>query len=107
MAGNVKWDDRKLKQQVAAAAAGGGMERAVLMVESDAKRFVAVDTGRLRSSITHEIERSKNEIVGRVGTNVVYGIVQEYGSSRMPAHPYLRPSLAKNLNKIRQLFGGK
>ena len=28
--------------------------------------------GRLRSSITHEVEKSGKEIIGRVGTNVEY-----------------------------------
>jgi len=69
--------------------------------------MVAVDTGRLRASITHEIEITKNEVVGRIGTNVDYAIVQEYGSSKMAAHPYLRPSLRKNLGKIKALFKEK
>ncbi len=106
MAKQVKWNDRKLKQQVAAAA-DGGMEKAVLMVESDAKRIVRVDTGRLRASITHEIEKTRNMITGRVGTNVNYAIAQEYGTSKQSGHAYLRPALVKNLSKIKQLFKGR
>lgn len=98
-----KWNDSKLKAEVNQKVRAN-MEKAVLMVENDAKRFVAVDTGRLRSSITHEIERSKDEIIGRVGTNVNYGIDQEYGNSRQSGTPYLRPALRKNLSKIKQLF---
>ncbi len=107
MAGSsFKWNDSKLRQAVDVRIRNN-MERAVLMVENDAKRFVAVDTGRLRSSITHEITESKNEIKGVVGTNVDYAIPQEYGTSKMAAHPYLRPSLKKNIPKIRQMFKGR
>lgn len=76
-------------------------------MRDDAKREVRVDTGRLRASITHEVEKTKNEIIGRVGSNVEYAIPQEYGTSKMSAHPYLRPALEKNKGKIKQLLGGK
>ena len=94
------------------------IEKACLMVESDVKRsFVTspsppggppgVDTGRLRTSITHEVEETINEIVGRVGTNLDYAIFLEYGTSRMAARPFLRPGLAKNIPAIKQLFRRK
>jgi len=83
------------------------MEKACILVRDDAKREVRVDTGRLRASITHEVEKTKNEIIGRVGSNVEYAIPQEYGTSKMSAHPYLRPALEKNKGKIKQLLGGK
>ena len=58
-----------------------------------------VDTGRLRSSITHEVQASKNEIIARVGTNVVYGKWLELGTSRMQARPWLRPAFEKGVKK--------
>ena len=104
MAGSsFKWDDRKFKVEVDNTI-HQKIEKACLMVESDAKRFVAVDTGRLRSSITHEITESKDEVRGVVGTNVDYAIAQEYGTSKQSGHAYLRPALAKNLSKIKALF---
>ena len=106
MANSFKWDDRKLRQAIDVRIRNN-MERAVLMVENDAKRFVAVDTGRLRSSITHEIEVTKNEVRGIVGTNVDYAIAQEYGTSKQSGTPYLRPALKKNIPKIRQMFKGR
>ena len=63
------------------------------IAEVSAKGHVAVDTGNLRRSITHELGR---DILGwfvRVGTNVRYGIYQEVGTMYHPAQPYLRPAL--------------
>jgi len=101
-----KWDDSKLRTEVNQKVKAN-MEKACLLVENDAKRFVAVLTGNLRGSITHEIKVTKNEVKGVVGTNVNYAIPQEYGTSKMAAHPYLRPALKKNIPKIKQLLGGK
>jgi len=100
-----KWDDSKLKREVANTV-HQKIEKACLMVESDDKRICPVDTGRLRASLTHEIETAVNEVVGRVGTDVDYSIFVEYGTSRQSAQPYLRPALKKNIPAIKQLFKG-
>lgn len=60
--------------------------------EKIAKEHVAVDTGNLRRSITHEVTMRRKPFV-RIGTNVRYGIYQELGTRYHPAHPYLRPAL--------------
>ena len=106
MANKFRWDDSKLRMEVNSKVRAN-MEKACLMVEADAKRICPVDTGRLRSSLTYEIETGKDEITGKVGTNVEYSIPVEFGTSKQRAQPYLRPSLAKNIPKIKQLFGGK
>lgn len=69
--------------------------RRTLAVERAAKRLCPVDTGRLRSSITHEIQKDGRGLVGVVGTNVSYAAYVEFGTSRMRAQPYLRPALAE------------
>jgi len=76
------------------------MSKACLMVERDAKKLCPVDTGRLRSSITHEIEG----LTGRVGTNVEYARHVELGTHKMAAQPYLRPALHQNEKAILALF---
>jgi len=87
------------------------MEEACLLVEGDAKRLQTphVDTGRLRSSITHEIEG----LTGRVGSNVEYARRIELGfvgvdslgrKFNQKPYPYLRPALHKNEKKILALF---
>jgi phage gpG-like protein len=55
----------------------------VLRIEGKAKQATVVDTGRLRSSITHRIAQD----TGIIGTNVSYSPFAEYGTIRMaPRH---------------------
>lgn len=54
----------------------------------------ATDTGRLRASITHALEVDALGLVAKVGTDVIYGLYLELGSSRMSARPWLRPALS-------------
>lgn len=67
--------------------------RRTAKVEAAAKQNCPVDTGRLRSSISHELALDGG-IVGRVGTNVFYAPFVELGTSRMSAQPFLRPALS-------------
>lgn len=100
----VKWYGDKLIAEVGLKCFQA-MEKACLLVEGDAKRICPVDTGRLRASLSHEIEKKGDETVGRVGTNVEYGVYVEYGTSKMSAKPYLRPALENNKGKIKRLLG--
>lgn len=67
--------------------------RRTIRVESAAIRLCPVDTGRLRSSITHDMERDSRGLVGFVGTNVEYGPYVELGTRFMRPQPFLRPAL--------------
>lgn len=67
--------------------------RRTIRVESAAIRLCPVDTGRLRSSISHDLDRDGRGLVGFVGTNVEYAIFVELGTRFMRAQPYLRPAL--------------
>jgi len=78
-----------------------GLNRAVtstcMSIEKDAKTKAPVDTGRLKSSITHKVDQTgAHSISGQVGTNVFYAIYQEFGTTRMKAHPYLLPAFYEN-----------
>jgi phage gpG-like protein len=62
------------------------MQRAVLGVIRRAKlnltgRFLRVQTGRLRSSVTSRVMIAGPEVVGIIGTNVFYGRIHEEGVS--------------------------
>ena len=69
------------------------LTRAAVAVELAAKRFAPVDTGRLRASISHTVERDAKGPVAFVGSNVNYAIYQELGTRYQPGTPYLRPAL--------------
>lgn len=66
--------------------------------EAHAKEIItekgAVDTGRLRNSITYQVgETNSKEPCVYVGTNVKYALWVEDGTSRMKARPYLKPAV--------------
>lgn len=54
-------------------------------------------TGTLQKSIAHEVHADGSSVVARIGTNVAYGRHLEFGTRRMSARPYLRPSLSEYL----------
>ena len=81
---------------------GGVIEALTILAqagEASAKDHVAVDTGNLRRSITHEIITGRNPFA-RVGTSVVYAVYQDVGTRHHPAHPFLRPAM----EAVRQLI---
>ena len=107
---------------------GRRLSRACLLVERDAKlsfgprhskgtesqtapgETPSVITGTLRRSITHETDALR--LVGRVGSNVTYARIQEKGGfagrghrTYIPARPYLRPALDRNMREISIIMG--
>lgn len=72
---------------------GKDLARRAVRVEGTAKRLCPVDTGRLRSSITHDIEHDSGGLVAFVGTNVSYAIFVELGTRYTRSQPFLRPAL--------------
>lgn len=86
--------------------------------ESYAKQLCPVDTGRLRSSITHQREGNDTEVIG---TNVEYAPYVEIGHHQeagryvpaigkrlvkdyVPGKPYLRPSLENHKEEYKKVF---
>jgi HK97 gp10 family phage protein len=69
-------------------------------VESQAKKNASgrpgpnVDTGRLRSSITHVLGSDEDGVYVDIGTNVEYGKYLEHGTVYMPPYPFLEPALS-------------
>lgn len=61
-------------------------------IAADARRFVPVDTGELRSSI--RVDDTTAEVVA----DAEHAGYVELGTSRMAAQPYLRPALYKRRN---------
>lgn len=63
----------------------------------DGSRGPRVRTGRLRSSITHQLGADGQGLFVDVGTNVVYGRYLELGTPRMRPYPFLVPALPAGL----------
>ena len=53
---------------------------ATLLVQRDAKRLSPVDSGRLRASIMPEVRTEGNNIMGVVGSKVIYAPYMEFGT---------------------------
>ena len=79
---------------------GGKKEEAYS--KSELTRQGAVDTGRLRSSMTHEVTDSGTAVI--VGTSTEYATYVEAGTSKMPARPYLRPAVQDHLEEYKRMI---
>ena len=71
-----------------------------LTAEKYAKEIVPVDTGRLRNSITHEVD-GKDVFVGSA---TEYAASVEYGTIKQKAQPYLRPAALDHTTTYKQII---
>jgi HK97 gp10 family phage protein len=62
-------------------------------IASDARGYAAVDTGYMRDHIVTEKSGPRTY---SVISQASYSIYQEFGTYKMPAHPFMRPALYKN-----------
>ena len=69
-----------------------GLEKIGLTAEGYAKSNAPVDTGRLRNSISHEV----NEQDVYIGSNVEYAPYVELGTARQKARPFLKPAATEH-----------
>ncbi len=74
------------------------------LIETSAKIFAPVDTGRLRDSIATTIDDSGKTVVGTVGTDVPYAVHQEFGTRFQKGTPFLRPAIDENRAAIKDIF---
>ncbi len=69
---------------------GKAMNQGALLLESYIRteklsgQVLRVRSGRLRSSITHRVAQEGDDTVARVGTNVIYAKIHEYGGTITP-----------------------
>lgn len=93
-----------------------GMGKALWLVGSEAKMRAPVDTGRLRASIgavsslgVFEVKPIGTQIVGRIGSRVVYAPYQELGwttrsGRHIPGRHYLEGALKAKADAVVKLF---
>lgn len=60
----------------------------------------AVDTGRLRGSVTGEYDGNGVQ----VGTNVEYATYVELGTYKMGARPYIKPSIEDHIQEYQEIL---
>jgi HK97 gp10 family phage protein len=83
------------------------VEAACALIQETAKNYCPVDTGALQASITTEIDDSGKTIVGTVGPHRTYADYVEFGTYKMAAQPYMRPSFDENKPAILEIFKGQ
>lgn len=90
---DITFNRQEIKRIAASAELRDGLAILGQIAETEAKNLAPVDTGNLRRSITHVVERDRRGWVMRYGTNVRYAIFQEIGTRFHPPQPFLRPAL--------------
>lgn len=95
---------KKLKDEMRPKAATI-VKRTAFAVEGRAKINAPVLTGALRNSLHAE---PVNDLTWKVADGVLYGVFQEFGTSRMAAHPFLTPAIESQrqafLDAMKELF---
>lgn len=77
------------------------LEKIGLVAERYAKEYAPVDTGRLRNSITHATAPEEGAVY--IGTNVEYGVYQEFGTVYQPGTPFLRPAVENHIEEYKEI----
>ena len=71
---------RRLSDPGVKSIASKHLNMALITLENGAKVRAPGDTGRLASSLTHEVRTAGSDLLGIVGSNVMYAPYQEYGT---------------------------
>ena len=77
------------------------LEKMGLVAERYAKEYAPVDTGRLRNSISHATAPEEGAVY--IGTNVEYGVYQEFGTVYQPGTPFLRPAVENHIDEYKEI----
>ena len=71
-----------------------------VFLESESKARAPVDTGHLRSQITHDTNVQKTKATVFVGSNVEYDPHVELGTYKQQAQPHHKPAVTENVSQI-------
>jgi len=67
----------------------------------------ARDTSQLVQSIFGKVDGNGRNVKGTVGTKLALGLMLEFGTKKMGARPWLKPSFDKSLDAIRSILTRK
>jgi HK97 gp10 family phage protein len=77
------------------------VKASVISVEAETKRNAPVDTGTLKSSLSHTTQELEGEVVA---AGVKYAIYQEYGTKYMRGRFFMTKAVRSLTNKINYFF---
>lgn len=69
-----------------------GVEKACVAAYEAASELAPVMSGELKGSITYDITSNEDTVEGRVYSTAEHAVYVEFGTSRMPAQPFLTPA---------------
>lgn len=98
----IKEDNSRQMGSLFKGAISRALESVGLAAEGHAKRKCPVDTGRLRNSITHQIQSSEKAVY--IGSNVEYAPYVELGTHEHEAQPFLRPAASEHGDQYRRII---
>ena len=78
------------------------LEQVGLVAEGYAKDICPVDTGRLKNSISHQVDMSDSAVV--IGTNVEYGVDIEMGHSKKAPNGFLGPAVQDYMDEYQEII---
>jgi len=93
------------------------LKKAAKPIDDEASSLAPKDTGRLEISIITGTQLTRRQrssaykagALGvaevHVGTALSRGLFQEFGTFKMPAHPFMRPAWEHNKEKAEQIIG--
>ena len=105
---NYRRDLNRLIEQQLPQAIKNGLEKACLLVETEAKENTCPkDQGQLKDSIKGYVEESgRNEYTGYVeaGDTAEHALYVHEGTSKMPARPFLKDALDNKKDEVIKLI---
>ena len=89
-----------------------GTDDACAFAAEQARGLAPERTGKLRQSIAHTVSVEGNTITGKMGVRkgkgfAYWGRFHEFGTSKMPAHPFLRPAVFNHAAEILRRICGR
>lgn len=85
------------------------VRKGAILIRNKAREKAPTGTGTLKKSIKIRSNRAGNGVVSfkigptndkKKGTDIFYGRFQEFGTSKMPAHPYMRPAYDESESEV-------
>lgn len=98
----IQTDNTEEVLKVAREAVIAGLVVIGIQANNYATLLCPVDTGRLRASISNDINEA--ELYAYIGTNVEYAKYVEEGTSRTAAQPFLKPAVERHVDEYRAIF---